>query len=152
MVTEVTTAAAGGTELPRADVIRLAIYNSTQAILLQPFAVNKEAIENSTHPFVCTSGDPLTTGRELPASDQRAAREHPAAPTGCRAALEEELAALREGLEASASVSRAPALKLGRHVRGTAFFHKGKLPAALDIVHRLTIEKREGGEGTRSHR
>jgi hypothetical protein len=40
-------------------------------------------------------------------------------------------------------------LKLVRHVRGTTFYHKGKLPPVPDAVHRLTIEKREGGEGTR---
>jgi bifunctional non-homologous end joining protein LigD len=36
-----------------------------------------------------------------------------------------------------------------RHVRGTAFYHKGKLPPVPETVHKLTIEKREGGEGTR---
>jgi bifunctional non-homologous end joining protein LigD len=36
-----------------------------------------------------------------------------------------------------------------RHVRGTTFYHKGKLPPVPEAVHRLTIEKREGGEGTR---
>ena len=40
-------------------------------------------------------------------------------------------------------------LKLVRHVRGTTFYHKGKLPPVPEAVHRLTIEKREGGEGTR---
>jgi bifunctional non-homologous end joining protein LigD len=29
------------------------------------------------------------------------------------------------------------------------FYHKGKLPPVHEAVHRLTIEKREGGEGTR---
>jgi bifunctional non-homologous end joining protein LigD len=36
-----------------------------------------------------------------------------------------------------------------RHVRGTTFYHKGKLPPVPEFVHRLTIEKREGGAGTR---
>jgi bifunctional non-homologous end joining protein LigD len=36
-----------------------------------------------------------------------------------------------------------------RHVRGTTFYHKGPLPPVPEAVHRLTIEKREGGEGTR---
>jgi bifunctional non-homologous end joining protein LigD len=40
-------------------------------------------------------------------------------------------------------------LKLVRHVRGTIFYHMGKLPPVPAAVHRLTIEKREGGEGTR---
>jgi bifunctional non-homologous end joining protein LigD len=40
-------------------------------------------------------------------------------------------------------------LKLVRHVRGTTFYHKSKLPPVPEAVHRLTIEKREGGEGTR---
>jgi bifunctional non-homologous end joining protein LigD len=40
-------------------------------------------------------------------------------------------------------------LKLVRHVKGTTFYHKGKLPPVPEAVHRLTIEKREGGEGTR---
>jgi bifunctional non-homologous end joining protein LigD len=29
------------------------------------------------------------------------------------------------------------------------FYHKGKLPPVPEVVHRLTIEKREAGEGTR---
>jgi bifunctional non-homologous end joining protein LigD len=40
-------------------------------------------------------------------------------------------------------------LKLVRHVRGTTFYHMGKLPPVPEAVHRLTLEKREGGEGTR---
>jgi bifunctional non-homologous end joining protein LigD len=40
-------------------------------------------------------------------------------------------------------------LKLVRHVRGTTFYHMGKLPPVPAPVHKLTIEKREGGEGTR---
>jgi bifunctional non-homologous end joining protein LigD len=40
-------------------------------------------------------------------------------------------------------------LKLVRHTRGTTFYHKGPLPQVSEAVHRLTIEKREGGEGTR---
>jgi bifunctional non-homologous end joining protein LigD len=40
-------------------------------------------------------------------------------------------------------------LKLGRHVKGTTFYHKKRLPPVPDAVHKLTIEKREGGEGTR---
>jgi bifunctional non-homologous end joining protein LigD len=49
---------------------------------------------------------------------------------------------------ALAHLGRRP-LKLVRHVRGTTFYHKGKLPPVPEAVHRLTIEKREGGEGTR---
>ncbi len=41
-------------------------------------------------------------------------------------------------------------LKLVRHVHGTTFYHKGPLPKDIPkAVHRLRIEKREGGEGTR---
>jgi bifunctional non-homologous end joining protein LigD len=38
-------------------------------------------------------------------------------------------------------------LKLVQHTRGTIFYHKGPLPPIPDAVHRLRIEKREGGEG-----
>ena len=44
---------------------------------------------------------------------------------------------------------RPPPLKLVRHIKGTSFYHMGKLPPVQEAVHRLTIEKREGGEGTR---
>jgi bifunctional non-homologous end joining protein LigD len=40
-------------------------------------------------------------------------------------------------------------LKLVRHVHGTTFYHKGPLPETSPAVHRLTLRKREGGEGTR---
>ncbi|MEY9199290.1 bifunctional non-homologous end joining protein LigD [Sinorhizobium fredii] len=40
-------------------------------------------------------------------------------------------------------------LKLVRHVHGTTFYHKGPLPPIPPEVHRLRIEKREGGEGVR---
>jgi bifunctional non-homologous end joining protein LigD len=41
-------------------------------------------------------------------------------------------------------------LKLVRHVHGTTFYHKGKLPKDIPTtVHQLKIEKREGGQGTR---
>jgi bifunctional non-homologous end joining protein LigD len=41
-------------------------------------------------------------------------------------------------------------LKLVRHVHGTTFYHKGNLPKNIpEAVHRLRIEKREGGAGTR---
>jgi bifunctional non-homologous end joining protein LigD len=62
----------------------------------------------------------------------------------------EELAAYWEKVwkRALAHLGRRP-LKLVRHVRGTTFYHKGKLPPVPEAVHRLTIEKREGGEGTR---
>jgi bifunctional non-homologous end joining protein LigD len=49
---------------------------------------------------------------------------------------------------ALAHLGRRP-LKLVSHVRGTTFYHKGPLPQISEAVHRLTIEKREGGEGTR---
>ncbi|MDB6102821.1 MAG: putative ATP-dependent ligase protein [Gammaproteobacteria bacterium] len=40
-------------------------------------------------------------------------------------------------------------LKLVRHVHGTAFYHKGRLPPVPASVRQLRIEKREGGESTR---
>jgi len=40
-------------------------------------------------------------------------------------------------------------LKLVRHVHGTTFYHKGPLPEIPPAVHRLIVQKREGGEGTR---
>jgi bifunctional non-homologous end joining protein LigD len=40
-------------------------------------------------------------------------------------------------------------LRLVRHVGGTTFFHQGPLPPVPEAVHRLRIEKRDGGEGTR---
>jgi bifunctional non-homologous end joining protein LigD len=62
----------------------------------------------------------------------------------------EELAAYWEKVwkPAIAHLVRRP-LKLARHVRGTTFYHKGRLPPVPETVHRLTIEKREGSEGTR---
>jgi bifunctional non-homologous end joining protein LigD len=62
----------------------------------------------------------------------------------------EELAAYWEKVwkQALAHLGRRP-LKLVRHVRGTTFYHMGPLPQVSEAVHRLTIEKREGGEGTR---
>jgi bifunctional non-homologous end joining protein LigD len=40
-------------------------------------------------------------------------------------------------------------LKLVRHMHGVVFYHKGPLPPVPGTVHRLTVQKREGGEGTR---
>jgi bifunctional non-homologous end joining protein LigD len=62
----------------------------------------------------------------------------------------EELAAYWKKVwkRALAHLGRRP-LKLVRHVNGTSFYHKGKLPPVPEAVHRLTIEKRKGGEGTR---
>jgi bifunctional non-homologous end joining protein LigD len=40
-------------------------------------------------------------------------------------------------------------LKLVRRVHCTTFYHKGPLPEIPPAVHRLTVEKREGGTGTR---
>ena len=62
----------------------------------------------------------------------------------------EELAAYwtKVRKRALAHLGRRP-LKLVRHVRGTTFYHKGRLPPVPEAVHQLTIEKREGGEGTR---
>jgi bifunctional non-homologous end joining protein LigD len=62
----------------------------------------------------------------------------------------EELAAYWKKVSkpALAYLGRRP-LKLVRHSNGTTFNHMGELPPAPDTVHRLTIEKREGGEGTR---
>lgn len=46
---------------------------------------------------------------------------------------------------ALAPLGRRP-LKLVRHVRGTTCYHKGPLPPVPEkTMHRLTIEKREGG-------
>jgi bifunctional non-homologous end joining protein LigD len=42
-------------------------------------------------------------------------------------------------------IGRRP-LKLVRHVRGTTFYHMGKLPPVPESVHELTIEKREGAK------
>lgn len=77
-------------------------------------------------------------------------REHPAAPAGCGAAFERGTRrVLGKGLEeALPHLGRRP-LTLVRHVRGTTFYPKGQLPPVSDAVHRLTIEKREGGEGAR---
>jgi bifunctional non-homologous end joining protein LigD len=50
--------------------------------------------------------------------------------------------------EALDHLARRP-LKLVQHVKGTTFYHRGPLPQVPDTVHKLTIEKREGGEGTR---
>jgi bifunctional non-homologous end joining protein LigD len=36
-----------------------------------------------------------------------------------------------------------------RNVHGTIFYHKGPLPQVPDQVHRLKVQKREGGEGVR---
>jgi len=54
----------------------------------------------------------------------------------------------RVGEEALRYLGRRP-LKLVRQVHGTIFYHKGKLPRVPPAVHAFTIEKREGGEGTR---
>jgi CheY-like chemotaxis protein len=40
-------------------------------------------------------------------------------------------------------------LKLVRHVNGITFYHKGPLPPVPPSVHGLTVQKRDGGEGTR---
>jgi bifunctional non-homologous end joining protein LigD len=63
---------------------------------------------------------------------------------------EEELAQYwgRVWRKALKYLGRRP-LKLVRHVHGTTFYHKGPLPEIPPEVHRLKIEKREGGEGTR---
>ncbi|MGE5268835.1 MAG: DNA ligase D [Thiohalocapsa sp.] len=45
-------------------------------------------------------------------------------------------------------LARRP-LKLVRHVKGTTFYHMGRLPPIPPAVHQLKIRKREGGEGTR---
>jgi hypothetical protein len=88
--------------------------------------------------------------REQRTSDRRAAREHPAAPARRGGASKEELAAYWSKVwkRALAHLGRRP-LKLVRQVRGTTFYHKEKLPPVPEAVHRLTIEKREGSEGTR---
>jgi bifunctional non-homologous end joining protein LigD len=40
-------------------------------------------------------------------------------------------------------------LKLVRHVHGTTFYHRGRLPPIPSAVQQLKVQKREGGEGTR---
>lgn len=40
-------------------------------------------------------------------------------------------------------------LKLVRHVHGTTFYHRGRLPPIPHAVHQLKVHKREGGIGTR---
>ena len=53
------------------------------------------------------------------------------------------------GRRALEHLGRRP-LKLVRHTHSTTFYHKGPLPPNIpEAVHRLMIEKREGGEGTR---
>jgi bifunctional non-homologous end joining protein LigD len=54
----------------------------------------------------------------------------------------------KEWRKALKYLGRRP-LKLVRHVQGTTFYHKGPLPEIPPTVHRLTVQKREGGEGTR---
>jgi bifunctional non-homologous end joining protein LigD len=54
----------------------------------------------------------------------------------------------RVGSKALKYLARRP-LKLVRHVNGVTFYHKDRLPSVPDSVHRLKVEKREGGEGTR---
>jgi bifunctional non-homologous end joining protein LigD len=54
----------------------------------------------------------------------------------------------RAGLQALHYLGRRP-LKLVRNVHGIIFYHKGPLPQVPDSVHKLKIEKSEGGEGTR---
>jgi bifunctional non-homologous end joining protein LigD len=52
------------------------------------------------------------------------------------------------GKQALQHLGRRP-LKLVRNVRGTIFYHKGPLPPVPEAVHRLQVQKREGGEGVR---
>jgi bifunctional non-homologous end joining protein LigD len=40
-------------------------------------------------------------------------------------------------------------LKLVWHTKGITFYHKGPLLPVPEVVHKLRIEKREGGEGVR---
>jgi bifunctional non-homologous end joining protein LigD len=54
----------------------------------------------------------------------------------------------RAGTRALPYLARRP-LKLVRHVLGSTFYHKGKLPPIPSPVHQLKIQKREGGTGTR---
>jgi bifunctional non-homologous end joining protein LigD len=63
---------------------------------------------------------------------------------------EEELTAYwrRIWRKALKYLGRRP-LKLVRHMHGVVFYHKGLLPPVPGTVHRLTVQKREGGEGTR---
>jgi bifunctional non-homologous end joining protein LigD len=62
----------------------------------------------------------------------------------------EELAVYwkRVGKRALLHLGRRP-LKLVRHSHHTIFYHRGALPPVPASVHRLTIRKRYGGEGTR---
>jgi bifunctional non-homologous end joining protein LigD len=63
---------------------------------------------------------------------------------------EEQLAAYwrRIWRKALKYLGRRP-LKLVRHMHGVVFYHMGPLPPVPESVHRLTVHKREGGEGTR---
>jgi bifunctional non-homologous end joining protein LigD len=69
---------------------------------------------------------------------------------GAPVPTKEQLAAYwtRVSRKALKYLGRRP-LKLVRHVHGTTFYHKGPLPEIPPAVHRLTVQKREGGEGTR---
>ena len=84
------------------------------------------------------------------AAEVRAACRGRTAFSSCRTPSKKELAAYwtKVRKRALAHLGRRP-LKLVRHVRGTTFYHKGRLPPVPEAVHQLTIEKREGGEGTR---
>jgi bifunctional non-homologous end joining protein LigD len=69
---------------------------------------------------------------------------------GAPVPTKEQLAAYwtRVAKKALKYLGRRP-LKLVRHVHGTTFNHRGPLPEIPPAVHRLTVQKREGGEGTR---
>jgi bifunctional non-homologous end joining protein LigD len=54
----------------------------------------------------------------------------------------------RAGERALRYLARRP-LKLVRHVLGSTFYHKGKLPSIPSTVQQLKIQKREGGTGVR---
>ena len=52
------------------------------------------------------------------------------------------------GKKALKYLARRP-LTLVRHEKGRVFFHTGVIPPTPNTVHRMTIQKREGGAGTR---
>jgi bifunctional non-homologous end joining protein LigD len=54
----------------------------------------------------------------------------------------------RVAQRALAHLARRP-LKLVRHTHGITFYHRGLLPEIPAAVHKLTVHKREGGEGVR---
>ena len=76
--------------------------------------------------------------------------EHPATAARCCSADKASVGSLlaRDRQARGQKCGRRP-LKLVRHMHGTTFYHKGRLPPIPDSVHQYRIAKREGGEGIR---